>query len=72
MTQVQMARALSINYNTYIAYEYGHRSPSKFAKKHIEDVTRGLLNRPVAKVSKLLTKEDKDDNNNKKIRSMEW
>lgn len=60
MTQMQMAKALSINYNTYISYEYGYRNPSRFVKKHIEEVTRGLLNRPVAKASSIL----KEENNN--------
>ena len=63
MTQTQMAATLSINYNTYISYEYGHRNPSKFVKKHIEEVTRGLLNKPVAKASSLLKEENNGENN---------
>ena len=66
MTQREMADKLGIPYNTYISYEYGYRNPSKFARKHIELVTRELLagNSPkVASVNirKLIKKEDKNE-----------
>jgi len=45
LTQRDMAKKLNLNYNTYIAYEYGHRKPSKFAKEHIENAIARIEDR---------------------------
>ena len=72
LTQRQMASKLSLNYNTYLSYEYGHRNPSRFTFEHIERVTRGLLDRPVISMNNVRQLTTQKEENNESSTNNRW